>query len=180
MQHIPDRRVAVGIDILDKDLEVAQDRFKTKPVVLKKMNAEALKFEDNSFDTVSMAYSLHHLDRRALVSGEMHRVLKPGGSLIIQEEFCDGNQTEAQKTNLQQHAWDAEIDSLLGVTHNKTLTRRNIKDIVSNLRLKEVEIFESTHYVKCLFCENKFACEDPRSKKIIKQAIKEINNALTP
>ncbi|MFB0514763.1 MAG: hypothetical protein ACETVQ_04215, partial [Candidatus Bathyarchaeia archaeon] len=35
-----------------------------------------------------------------------------------------------------------------------------------------------THYVKCLFCEDKFVCEDPKSKTTVNQCIKEIDDDL--
>ena len=166
----------VGIDISKKDLESAEKRFRDQPVRLMEMNAESLKFEDDSFSTVSMAYSLHHLARVDKVLAEMNRVLKPGGNLIIQEEFCDGKQTEAQKTNILQHAWDAQIDSLLGKTHKATFTKHRIKKAIGNLRLEPVEIFESTHPVECLFCEKKFKCDDPKSEKEIDSPLKEIED----
>jgi hypothetical protein len=86
--------------------------------------------------------------------------------------------TEAQRTDILQHHWDAEIDSLLGVTHNKTPTKQKNKDIVSSLGSKEVDVFESTHSVKCVFCDEKFECENPKSEKIVNRAIKEIDNNL--
>jgi ubiquinone/menaquinone biosynthesis C-methylase UbiE len=178
MKALKDFDCFVGIDVLQKDLESAKKRFRGESVKLKRMNAEALKFDDNSFDTVSMAYSLHHLDRVDKVLAEMHRVLKPGGSLIIQEEFCDGRQTEAQKTNMLQHAWDAEIDSLLGTTHKATFTKHQIKESVGNLQLEAVEIFESTHPVECVFCEKRFTCENPKSREEITRSIKEIDENL--
>jgi len=168
----------VGIDISSKDLESAKKRFKDKPVELLEMNAESLHFNDNSFDTVSMAYSLHHLGRPDKVLAEMKRVLKPGGNLIIQEEFSDGNQTEAQKTNLLQHTWDAEIDTLLGKIHKATLTKRKIEELVSNLQLEQVEILESTHPVQCLSCEKRYKCENPKNEETIKDSIKEIDDNL--
>jgi len=158
----------VGIDISKKDLESAKKRFKDQPVELLEMNAESLEFNDNCFDTVSMAYSLHHLNRVDKVLAEMQRVLKPGGNLIIQEEFSDGNQTEAQKTNLLQHTWDAEIDTLLGKTHRATFTKHKIKELVRNLQLEQVEILESTHPVKCLSCEKRHKCDNPKTKKQLK------------
>jgi len=142
------------------------------------MNAESLEFDDNSFDTVCMAYSLHHLERIGKVLTEIRRVLKPGGNLIIQEEICDGRQTEAQKTNILQHAWDAQIDSLLGKTHKRTFTKHRIKRAIDSLRLERVEIFESTHPVECLFCEKKSRCADPKSKEDIDRSIKEIDDSL--
>lgn len=168
----------VGIDNSEKEAESAKKRFEKQPVEIKEMNAEALEFENGSFDTVCVSYSLHHFNRIGKVLAEMKRVLKSSGYFIIQEMYCDGEQTEAQKTEILQHHWDAEIDSLLGDTHNKTLTKQKIKDVVNRLRLKEVELFESTHPVECLFCEKKFECEDPMNENIINQSIKEINDGL--
>jgi len=168
----------VGIDISRKSLESAEKRFREQPVKLMEMNAESLEFNGESFDTVCMAYSLHHLERIDKVLAEMHRVLKLGGSLIIQEEFFDGNQTIAQNTNLLQHAWEAQIDSLLGEIHNTTLTKHKIKEIISNLQLETVEIIESTHSVECLFCERRFRCDDPKSEEQIDRSLKEIDDNL--
>ena len=167
-----------GIDISKKDLESAKNRFKDQPVELLEMNAESLDFDDNSFDTVSMAYSLHHLNRTDKVLTEMQRVLKPGGNLIIQEEFRDGNQIEAQKTNILQHAWEAEIDTLLGKTHRETFTKHEIEEIVSHMQLEQAEIFESTRPVKCLSCERRYKCEDPKDEGNIQGQIKEIDDNL--
>lgn len=178
MKALKDYDCFVGIDNSEKEVESAKKRFKKQPVKIMEMNAEALEFENGSFDTVCISFSLHHLDRIDKVLAEMKRVLKSGGHFIVQEMFCDGEQSEAQKTDILQHHWDAEIDSLLGVSHSETLTRQRIKDFVNNLELKEVEIFESTHYVKCLFCEEKLACENPKNEKTINQSIKEIDDAL--
>ncbi|MGD8545432.1 MAG: methyltransferase domain-containing protein [Candidatus Bathyarchaeota archaeon] len=166
----------VGIDILKEDLESAKKRFKNQPIELLEMNAESMEFSNNSFDTVCMAYSLHHLDRIKKVLIEMFRVLKPGGNLLIQEEFRDGKQTEAQKTNILQGAWNAEIDSLLGITHKTIFTKQEVQRILDGLQLEEVEILESTHPVECLFCEDKFKCEDPKNKDIINSSIKQIDD----
>jgi len=178
MKTLKDHDCFVGIDISRKDLESAKKRFRDQPVRLMEMNAESLEFNDNSFDTVCMAYSLHHLERTDKVLAEMRRVLKPGGNLIIQEEFFDGNQNEAQKTNLLQHAWEAQIDSLLGEIHKTTLAKHEIEEIISNLQLELVEIFESTYPVGCLFCEKKSNCEDPRNQERIDGSIREIDDNL--
>jgi demethylmenaquinone methyltransferase/2-methoxy-6-polyprenyl-1,4-benzoquinol methylase len=49
------------------------------------LNAEALPFPDRSFDAVTIAFGLRNVTdkQRALV--EMHRVLKPGGRVLILE-----------------------------------------------------------------------------------------------
>ena len=168
----------IGIDNSREQVESAKKRFKGQPVEIMEMTAEALEFENDSFDTVCISFSLHHLDRIDKVLVEMKRVLKTTGHFIIQEPYCDGEQSEAQKTDILQHHWDAKIDSLLGVTHNRTFTKQRIENIVDILKLKEVEVFESTHMVKCLFCEEKFECENPKTEKTINQSIKEIHTGL--
>jgi ubiquinone/menaquinone biosynthesis C-methylase UbiE len=175
MKALKDYDTFVGIDILKEDLESAKKRFRDKPVKLLEMNAESIEFDDDSFDTVCMAYSLHHLDRIKKVLTEMLRVLKPGGTILIQEEFRDGKQTEAQKTNILQHAWDAQIDSLLGKTHRTIFTKQEIQGILKGFQLEEVEMFESTSPVGCLFCDDKFKCEDPFWEDRINSSIKEID-----
>jgi ubiquinone/menaquinone biosynthesis C-methylase UbiE len=49
--------------------------------------AERLEFADGSFDIVTSSLMLHHLppELRAQALGEMHRVLRPGGQLLIGE-----------------------------------------------------------------------------------------------
>jgi len=147
MKTLRDYDSFVGIDNSKKDAESAKKRFKGHPVEIIDVNAETLEFGNDLFDTVCISFSLHHLSKIDKVLREMKRVLRPGGHFIMQEMFCDGKQSEAQKTDIRQHHWNAEIDSLFSVVHNKTLTKQKIEDIVNKLKLKEVEIFESTHYV---------------------------------
>ena len=168
----------VGIDNSAKEIEAAKKRFKGQPIDILKMDAEALRFEDASFDTVCISYSLHHLSHIDKVMAEMKRVLKPGGHFIAQEMFSDGAQTESQRTEILQHHWDAEIDRLFGISHNQTLTKQEILEIIDDLNLRTVTVIESTHPVKCLFCEDKFECENPKSEKIVSQSIKEVDEAL--
>jgi SAM-dependent methyltransferase len=183
MKALKDYDSFVGIDYClsaksRKDMESAKKRFEGKPVRLLQMNAENLKFEDGSFNTVCVSYSLHHLANIDKVLAEMKRVLKKGGNFILQEPYCDGDQTEAQKADEREHEWEARVDSLLGITHNKTLTRQKIIDIAKNLKLNKLEIFDSTHPVNCLFCERKYECEDPRNQTTFHRSIKDIDDAI--
>jgi ubiquinone/menaquinone biosynthesis C-methylase UbiE len=173
----------VGIDYCASDasrreLDSAKKRFEGRPVQFFQMNAENLQFEDESFDTVCMSHSLHHLGKIDKVLIEMKRVLKSGGNFILQECYCDGDQTEAQKAGEREHEWEAQIDSLLGVTHNKTLTKRKIIDIVDSLKLNEFEIFDSIYPIDCLFCKRKHECEDPRNQATFHNSVKDIDDAI--
>lgn len=173
----------VGIDYYPsdeakEDMESARKRFEGKPVQFLQMNAESLEFEDESFDTVCISHSLHHLANIDKVMTEMNRVLKKGGNFILREMYGDGEQTEAQKVDELEHAWESRIDALLGITHNRTLKRQQIRDIARGLKLTEIEIFDSTHSVDCLFCKRKHECEDPRNQATFHEATKDIDNAI--
>jgi len=173
----------IGIDYCPSDeskkgMESAKKRFEGKGVQFIQMNAENLEFEDESFDTVCMSHCLHHLASIDGVMTEIKRVLRKGGNFILQEMYCDGEQTEAQKADELEHGWEARIDSLLGITHNKTLKRQEIRDIAHSLKLTEIEIFDSTHPVDCLFCERKYECEEPRNQATLHQITKDIDDAI--
>ena len=112
----------VGVDIDQDDLTKARERFMGQPVQFLMMDATNLQFDDASFDTVCIANSLHHLDDIPRVLAEMNRVLKPGGHFIVEEMYQDGEQSEAQRTDILEHHWTAKIDRLQGISHKETLT----------------------------------------------------------
>ena len=162
-------------DASREDMESAKSKFEGMPVSFLEMNAEELDFEDDAFDTVCISYSLHHLAKVDRVMSEMIRVLRPGGTFILQEVYCDGDQTEAQKADRLQHEWGAKIDTLLGITHNKTFTRQRILDIVGSLGLKDLEIYDSTRSVDCLFCEKRYECENPKNQATLHDSVNDID-----
>ncbi|MFX0171875.1 MAG: class I SAM-dependent methyltransferase [Candidatus Hodarchaeota archaeon] len=176
MATLRDFESFVGLDISNEKWD--PKKFEKKPVTFLEMNAENLEFDDNTFDMVTISHSLHHLTKINKVLAEMKRVLKPDGYFIIQEMFCDGKQTEAQVADTLTHHWYAEIDTLLGISHNQILTKNDLKEIVHNLDLKELRILESSHPVKCLYCDDKLICGNPKNKDIIDFTIKEIDKTL--
>lgn len=48
-------------------------------------NAEALPFADKSFDRITMAFGLRNVTDKQQALNELHRVLKPGGLLMVVE-----------------------------------------------------------------------------------------------
>jgi O-methyltransferase/aklanonic acid methyltransferase len=75
----------VGIDISEQMIEVLERSIadaRLNHVQVRLMDAEALTFEDCSFDVVTCAFALFHLDR-VRVLPEFARVLKPGGRVTF-------------------------------------------------------------------------------------------------
>ncbi|MFX0069002.1 MAG: class I SAM-dependent methyltransferase [Candidatus Hodarchaeota archaeon] len=178
MKTLKDYDSFIGIDTSDKELEAARKNLKNRPAKFIRMNAEKIDFEGDYFDTVCIANSLHHLVNPNLVLSEMKRVLKSDGYFIVQEMFCDGEQTKAQKTDIASHGLGAEIDSLFGIPHRRTFTKRRIADVVKKLELEKVEVFESSRYIKCLFCDQWKKCQDPKDRDMVNYALTEIDRDL--
>lgn len=76
----------VGADISPQMLQVARNRWRSIPnVSWMEADAQALPFSDEVFDAISVAYGVRNLPDLQLGLREMHRVLKPGGSIGILE-----------------------------------------------------------------------------------------------
>jgi len=54
-------------------------------VSTQQMNAEELPFEEDSFDLITMAFGLRNVTDQQKALNDMHRVLKPGGKLMVLE-----------------------------------------------------------------------------------------------
>jgi demethylmenaquinone methyltransferase/2-methoxy-6-polyprenyl-1,4-benzoquinol methylase len=84
----PDARV-VGSDPSKRMLEVGIEKVKrlglTGRVELQKGDAQALPFDDDSFDGCCIAFGIRNVPDRDAALGEMARVTKPGGRVAILE-----------------------------------------------------------------------------------------------
>jgi ubiquinone/menaquinone biosynthesis C-methylase UbiE len=178
MKMLQDYESFIGIDISEEDLDKAREEFKQDPVEFELMSADELSFDDNSFDTVCISHTMHHLENVESVLSESRRVLKPDGHLIIQEQFSDSDQSDAQNTDTEVHHLDAKVDNWKGIPHFRTLSRQHLKDSVAQLGMREVEVFQSSRIVKCIFCEEPERCEDPTSKALVDDGLKEIDDVL--
>ena len=71
-------------------LEVAQKRIeagegRSVPISTMVVDAQAMPFDDNSFDVVTMAYGIRNMPDRAAALAQINRVLVPGGTVAILE-----------------------------------------------------------------------------------------------
>lgn len=64
---------------------VAEGRRKHKSIEFIQADAQQLPFGDNQFDAVAISFGLRNIADPKAALGEMYRVLKPGGRLVICE-----------------------------------------------------------------------------------------------
>jgi len=79
-----------GIDFGAAMLQIARNRARTggPAVELREANAEALPFEDATFDSVVCTFSLCAIPDELRAVTEMMRVLRPGGRLLLADHVA--------------------------------------------------------------------------------------------
>lgn len=87
----------------------------TFPDVVHDLNVFPYPFADNSFDHIEGSHVLEHLDRPFSVMRELHRLLAPGGTLIIKVPHFSRGMTHAEHT----HGFDVTFP----LYFNKKFTR---------------------------------------------------------
>ncbi len=84
----PDGQVVLA-DINASMLEVGRQRLVDAGIVgnveYAQVNAETLPFPDNHFDLITIAFGLRNVTDKDKALASMHRVLKPGGRLLVLE-----------------------------------------------------------------------------------------------
>ena len=103
----------VGVDTSKDMLKLAERRCADLPQVhLKQAQAETLPEEDESFDAVGCVQVLLYLPDVPTALSEMHRVLKPGGRIVIVETDWRGtvlNSFDDALTRKMLAAWDNAV-----------------------------------------------------------------------
>lgn len=79
----------IGVDISEGMLEVGRKKMKTRgyehTIDLRLGDSENLPFEENKFDAVIVAFGVRNFENLEKGLSEMHRVLKPGGRMVVLE-----------------------------------------------------------------------------------------------
>jgi ubiquinone/menaquinone biosynthesis C-methylase UbiE len=131
----------IGIDSNEQLLKDARLTHNLENIRFQYMDARRMDFSDNTFDTVCMSNSMHHMADLPRVLDEVMRVCKPGGHIIFREMYQDG-QRETQLTHVLFHHWRAAIDTANGITHHETFTRQQILELSRKLGLKNLKYYD--------------------------------------
>lgn len=79
----------VGVDISSGMLELGRKKIEKlglqQKIELKLADSENLPFADNSFDAITVGFGVRNFENLEKGIRDMHRVLKPGGRMIILE-----------------------------------------------------------------------------------------------
>jgi len=89
-QAVPSARVW-GVDLSADMLGQGKGRWRRQAGRIRPVqgDSERLPFADGSFDFVACANSFHHYPRQDRAVAEMHRVLRPGGRLLLIDGYRD-------------------------------------------------------------------------------------------
>lgn len=89
----PEGSTVVGVDISDGMISVGLEKLAKLGIdaTLKVADCEALPYEDNTFDRISVGFGVRNFEHLELGLSEMYRVLTPGGKLVILELSVPSN-----------------------------------------------------------------------------------------
>jgi len=96
-------------DINEAMLQVGRDRIIDKGlsgnVRFAQVNAEHLPFADNTFDCICIAYGLRNVTNKEAALASMHRVLKPGGRVMVLEFSKPTNEVLGKAYDVYSNLW---------------------------------------------------------------------------
>ncbi|MFM7710718.1 MAG: bifunctional demethylmenaquinone methyltransferase/2-methoxy-6-polyprenyl-1,4-benzoquinol methylase UbiE [Ferruginibacter sp.] len=79
----------IGIDISEGMLAFGREKIQKKGLAaiiqLETGDSEAMRFESDSFDAVTVAFGVRNFQNLRMGLSEIHRVLRPGGKLVVLE-----------------------------------------------------------------------------------------------
>jgi ubiquinone/menaquinone biosynthesis C-methylase UbiE len=121
---------AVGCDATEPFLVMARAEAAQRGldnIEFRSGNAEALPFEDGTFNLVSCRAAFHHFARPDKVLAQMTRVCAPGGRLLVADMLSSADPAQAEFHN--------RIDRLVDPTHVRALSSAEFDEIFGAARL---------------------------------------------
>lgn len=125
-----------GVDVTPEMIRIAEEKLAGEPanVCFQQADACNLPFENHSFDTVMSVNALQTMDQPEMALMEMHRVLKPGGELLL-ITYCYGDSGLSEHNSLL--TWAVQYDGQVR-WHSFKFTQ-----LVTLLQAKGFEVVEA-------------------------------------
>jgi ubiquinone/menaquinone biosynthesis C-methylase UbiE len=123
----------IGIDATDAFLELARAEARDEglgTVEFRAGDAERLPFDDGTFDVVVCRAAFHHFPRPERVLGEMRRVCRPGGRVMVGDMI--GNDDPARA------AYHDRIERLCDPTHVRAIPAAELEQLFADAGLRIV------------------------------------------
>lgn len=76
---------AGGIVVADLSHDMLREATQKPGLLAVRSHSERLPFPENTFASIIMVDALHHVCNQSLTAADLFRVLKPGGTLVIEE-----------------------------------------------------------------------------------------------
>ncbi len=86
-KHAPHLHQAIGIDLAENMLKIGKTKLKRyqHATTLLQASATEIPFLDSTFDCVTISFGIRNIGEPLLALQEMHRVIRPGGRLLVLE-----------------------------------------------------------------------------------------------
>lgn len=113
---------AVGVDATDALLDIARDNARARGVAnatFESGDASELPYADESFDIVVCRAAFHHFPNPGRVLGEMRRVVRTGGAVMVADFTTSPDKAKARAHNA--------IERLCDPTHVRALPAEELR-----------------------------------------------------
>lgn len=132
----------VATDLTDAMLEAAREHARRRGATnleFRLADAEDLPFDDELFDLVTCRIAPHHFGDVSRFTGEVARVLRPGGIFLLEDSVAPGEPDAAAFLN--------RAEKLRDSTHVRTLSRSDwlARIAEAGLVVEADEVFAKTH-----------------------------------
>lgn len=139
IKNFKDVEEIVAIDTAAGSAKAIAAQYPDDAIEVLQMSAEAMEFDDNSFDVVCLSNTLHHLPKPQTVLAEILRVLRPGGTFVF-NEMLNGDWEPARMSHVYLHHFWAVLDRERGVHHDDTLSRDDILDALTAAGVQNIAV----------------------------------------
>jgi 2-polyprenyl-3-methyl-5-hydroxy-6-metoxy-1,4-benzoquinol methylase len=95
-------REVIGVDLTEAMLSIARERTQQRGVTnvtFRVGDAQSLPFESEEFELVVSRLALHHMQNPLQILREMTRVLRPGGTVLMEDIFASEHPERAAYHN---------------------------------------------------------------------------------